>query len=857
MATTQPTPDIRDLLRRLTLEEKVSLLAGADWWRTVRIEREGVFVPQVKTSDGPNGARGESYVSGVRAACFPSSSNLGSTFDTELLFRIGQELAEETKSKSADVLLAPTINVVRSPLGGRNYETYGEDPFLLGKLGAACVNGIQSRGVGATPKHYVANEAENKRRTLDVRLSESTLREVYLYPFQIVMKECDPWCFMTSYNRVQGEFVGDSKRLITDVLRVEWGFKGLVMSDWAGTYSCNEPVNAGMDLEMPGPTKHRGKKLLDAISNGEVSTDTIDEEACRVLELIKRADKWKTPVEKPEFEAASKVRDDLICRAAAEGFVLLKNNNSVLPISPGARVAVIGHHAAATNMSGGGSAKLFPLKGVTPLEGFTNAGINYEYSPGVPVYNAIPLPGLDVVGPVEASPSPEIPVLCEWFNATSPDGKPVRTDHLKRPEYMIKEAWPQDLNEIDYCSRMQFIIIPKTTGDHILGVTTTGEADIWVDDEHVYHRDQEMDLIFESYVFHKNTLTRHITYPMRANHPYKITLTTRGASDAALARLRSSQLGSMTLLQGSSIRFYEAYSIPTRLSDAAALAATSDIALVFVGKTDEFESEGYDQASMDLPCDQVSLINAVAASNPNTVVINFSGSPIAMPFAELEGVKGVLQCFYPGQEAGNSIAAVVTGVITPCGKLASSWPVRIEDNPSFGHFPCPEDGVLRYEEGRDVGYRHYDREGNASARWAFGYGLSYTSFEYTEIGWKGEAEIKAVGDKLRLVVSVKNVGKVVGKEIVQVYVAPPAHQVGRGKRPIKELKGFAKVEVRPEETGKVTVELDKYAVSFWDEDRDTWVAEAGTYHALVAKSSVEIVEEVQFSVKEDFVWRGV
>ncbi|KAF2804592.1 uncharacterized protein BDZ99DRAFT_575240 [Mytilinidion resinicola] len=339
--------------------------------------------------------------------------------------------------------------------------------------------------------------------------------------------------------------------------------------------------------------------------------------------------------------------------------------------------------------------------------------------------------------------------------------------------------------------RCNLSIVLKTTEDHILGVTTTGEVDILVDDEHVYHREQEMDLFFESYVFHKTTLTRYITHHMIANHPYRITFLTKGATDAA----RPPPL------------------LPTRLHDLPPrflhpllrsllpphpplqrchLESSSDLALVFVGKTDEFESEGYDQDSMDLPCDKVSLINAVAAANPTTVVINFSGSPVAMPFAKLEGVKGVLQCFYPGQEAGNVIAAVVTGRITPCGKLASSWPVRIEDYPSFGNFPCPEDGVLRYEEGRDVR-------------------LSYTSFEYAKIGWEGGAEMKVVGDKLKLVVSVRNIGKVVGKEIVQVYVAPPGHQVGQGKRPIKELKGFAKVEGRPGEVGIVTIELDKYA----------------------------------------------
>ncbi|KAL1954053.1 hypothetical protein VTO42DRAFT_1787 [Malbranchea cinnamomea] len=855
-------PDLRELLKKLTLEEKVGLLSGADWWRTVRIDREGVFVPQIKVSDGPNGARGESYVSGVRAACFPSESTLGGTFDTDLIYRIGQAFADECKSKSASVLLAPTLNVVRSPLGGRNHETYGEDPFLLGKLGAACVNGLQSRGIGATPKHFVANEAENLRRTLDVRIRDFALRELYLYPFQLVLRESDPWCFMTSYNSVQGQFVGASKRLVTDILRKEWGFKGLVMSDWAGTYSCKEPMNAGMDLEMPGPTQQRGKKLLAEIANGGVSVETVDEAAYRVLELIKRAGKWEDPTEKPEYEASNPARDELICQAAAEGAVLLKNNG-VLPISKQCKVAAIGQHAEILAMHGGGSARIFPISSVNCLQGLTNAGINFTYSRGVPVYNAVPLPDPDVVHPCGEVPSIETPVKCEWFNSRTVGENHVRTTYLKRPEYMIKEVWPSDLNEVNYSTRMEFFICPKTTGDHILGVTSTGEADIYVEGELVYHREQEMDLIFESYVFHKNTLTRHITYPMKAGQKYKITLHSKGATEEALSHLRGSQLGSMTLLEGSSIRFYEAYSVSERISEAADLASESDVALVFVGKNDEFESEGYDQEIMALPCHQVDLIEAVAAANPNTVVINFSGSPVEMSFAD--SVAAILQAWFPGQEGGNAVAKLLTGEITPCGKLASSFPYKIEDNPSFGNFPADkETRTIHYAEGRDVGYRHYDRDDTPNARFPFGFGLSYTTFEYTSFAFvpPGTPPVLSSADaSLRLTIQVRNTGAVKGKEIVQVYVSPPVSQVevgvSGGKRPVKELKGFAKVEVPPGETKEVEISLDKYSVSYWDEGVNGWKAEKGTYKALVAKSSVDIVGSLEFEVGETFVWNGV
>ena len=350
---------------------------------------------------------------------------------------------------------------------------------------------------------------------------------------------------------------------------------------------------------------------------------------------------------------------------------------------------------------------------------------------------------------------------------------------------------------------------------------------------------------------------------MKAGQKYKITLHSKGASDEALSHLRGSQLGSMTLLEGSSIRFYEAYSIPDRISEASSLAAKSDVALVFVGKNDEFESEGYDQDSMTLPCQQVELIQAVAAANPNTVVVNFSGSPIEMPFAD--SVAAILQAWFPGQEGGNSIAKLLTGEITPCGKLASSFPYKIEDNPSYGNFPArKEDRTIHYAEGRDVGYRHYDRPNTPNARFPFGFGLSYTTFEYPSFSFDPPATkpvLSSRTDPLRLIVHVRNTGAVKGKEIVQVYVSPPEWQVedgvSGGKRPVKELKGFAKVEVPPGETRQVEVSLDKYAVSYWDEEINAWRADKGTYKALVAKSSLDIVGSLEFEVRETFVWNGV
>src|SRR5688572_27059809 len=400
--------DTADLVSKLTLNEKVSLLAAKDWWRTPTIQRDGVFVPHIKTSDGPNGARGESYVSGITAACFPCSTAVGATFDTEYGFLLGREIARETKTKSANVLLAPTMNIIRSPLGGRNYETYAEDPYLIGTLASGFVRGCQSEGIAATPKHFVANDSEKCRTRMTSNVDLQTLREIYMMPFQLVMRDADPWCFMTSYNRVNGEYCADSYWLLEEVLRREWGFKGLIVSDWMGTYSTSLALRSGMDLEMPGPTRWRGQKLLDEVKAGNLSEEVLDKSVGRVIDLAKKTGQFEDPEEKPEKSVEDPERLEFIAALAADGMVLLKNENRVLPLPPKASVAVIGHHALHPTIGGGGSAKVLAQHIISPLEGLQARGVNCRYSPGVPVFGALP----------HAEPELSSPVNLRWFNGS-------------------------------------------------------------------------------------------------------------------------------------------------------------------------------------------------------------------------------------------------------------------------------------------------------------------------------------------------------------------------------------------------------------------------------------------------------
>lgn len=832
---------VNDILSQLTLEEKVSLCGAADWWRTHSIKRNGaLLLPHIKTTDGPNGARGESFVSGVKAAGFPSASNQAASFNTDIAYDVGKGVAQEAKTKSSDVLLAPTVCPVRSPLGGRNHETYGEDPLVLGMMGAAYVNGCQSVGIAATPKHYVANEVETRRRFVSAEVEERALREIYLKPFQLILKHSKPWAWMTSYNRVNGTYVSESPRLIQNILRDEWGFQGLVMSDWVGTYSTAEAMNAGLDLEIPAPIYFRGPKLLKAIQEGEVTEETLDKRVYKIIELVLKTRRMSDPDDKIEYYEENKERDEFIAQAAAEGIVLLKNENNVLPLKKNAKVAIIGQHADIPPIMGGGSAVVPVDHVVTPIEGLESAGVDFKFEPGVPVYGAVPLPPSKLLSKTGATKDP-LPVRIEWFNGSKVGGGLAKDEQVASSTYMIKEKWPTWLEQ-DYCTRMTFDITPETSGPHIFSVVTTGTSTLYIDGEKIYHRAQEPILQREAFYFFRTKLEKLISHEMKAGQTYTVMM----ESWATPQHIIKGSIGG-EVVQGHAVGFMEYVDIPKRISDAAATAKASDVAIVFTGTTLEFESEGYDRTTMDLQPKEYELVEAVLAANPNTVVVNTSGSPVTLTqFADK--VAGLVQVFYPGQESGTSIARILTGVANPSGCLPISWPRKVEDNPAHGNWPGEND-VVHYKEGIYVGYRHYEKK-RIKPLYPFGYGLSYSTFEVSNIGVSGSV---AKNSSLSVVVDVRNAGAVKGKVVLQFYV----RRVDGSKydRPVKELKAFEKPEIEAGASKQVTVSLDKYSVSVYG--TDSWYAEQGRYEVLVGLSSVNIVASAEFIVSESFTWTGV
>lgn len=832
---------VDSILNQLTLEEKVSLCGAADWWRTHAIKRdETILLPHIKTTDGPNGARGESFVSGIKAACFPSASNQAASFNTDIAYHVGRGVAREAKTKSSDVLLAPTVCPVRSPLGGRNHETYGEDPLVLGMMGAAYVNGCQSTGVAATPKHYVANEVETRRRFVSSEVEERALREIYLKPFQLILKHSKPWAWMTSYNRVNGTYVSDSHRLIQNILRDEWGFQGLVMSDWVGTYSTVDAMNAGLDLEIPAPIYFRGPKLVKAIQEGTVTEETLDKRVYKIIELVLKTQRLSDPEDRTEYYEDNKERDEFIAQAATEGIVLLKNNNNILPLKKDTKIAVIGQHAEVPPIMGGGSAVVPVDHVVTPIEGLRSAGIDFKFEPGVPVFGAIPLPSPKVISNTGAGQDP-LPVRIEWFNGSKIGGNPVKDEQVASSTYMIKEKWPTWLDQ-DYCTRMTFDIKPETSGPHIFAIVSTGTSTLYINGEKIYHREQEPVLQREAFYFFRTKLEKLVSHEMKAGETYNIVM----ESWATPQHIIKGSVGG-EVVQGHAVGFMEYVDVPRRIADAGDIAKASDVAIVFTGTTLEFESEGYDRTSMDLQPNEYKLVDAVLAANPNTVVVNTSGSAVTLTqFADR--APGLVQVFYPGQESGTSIARILTGLVNPSGCLPMSWPRRVEDNPAHGNWPGEND-VVHYKEGIYVGYRHYEKR-QIKPLFPFGYGLSYSTFDITNLLVTGSLTRE---HSVSVTVDVKNVGGRKGKVVVQFYVR--RLDGSKYDRPIKELKAFEKPELEAGSTAKIKVSLDKYAVSLYE--CESWYAEQGKYEVLVGLASDNILGNAEFEVPESFTWVGL
>jgi beta-glucosidase len=659
--------DIKSLIAQMTLEEKASLCSGLDNWHTKPIERLGI--PSIRMSDGPHGLRKEvpNQQTSVPSTCFPTAVTTASSWDRELIKQMGQAIAQECQAEEVDIILGPAINIKRSPLCGRNFEYFSEDPYLSSQLATAYIQAVQSMGVGTSLKHYAANNQEYRRFTIDETIDERTLREIYLSNFEGAVKEGKPWTVMCSYNRVNGILASENKYLLTDILKEEWGFEGFVVSDWGAVDERVEGIKAGLDLEMPSSYGIGDQKIIEAVKIGKLDEKELDQTVERLLKIIFKAVDNRKRGTTYDKQAHHK----LARKIAGESMVLLKNQDNILPLKKEGTIAIIGAFAKKPRYQGGGSSHVNPTKLDNALE--------------------------------------EIEKLVQG-----------------KAKIIYEEGYNLDNDEMN----------------------------------------QEL------------------------------------------------------------------------IDKAKETAKKSNVAIIFAGLPDRYESEGYDRKHMKMPENHNKLIEEVSKVQPNTIVVLSNGAPVEIPW--IDKVKGLLESYLGGQAGGGAVADILFGEVNPSGKLAETFPKKLSHNPSYLNFPG-EGNKVEYREGVFVGYRYYDKK-EIEPLFPFGYGLSYTTFEYTDIS----VDKKEITDKetIEVKVKVKNTGKVKGKEIVQLYIRDVESKVNR---PEKELKGFEKIELAPGEEKTVTFKLDKRSFAYYNTEIRDWYVESGEFEILVGKSSKEI--ELKETVK--------
>ncbi|TMR92109.1 beta-glucosidase family protein [Nonomuraea basaltis] len=783
--------DLDELIGRLDLCTKIRLLTGADMWSLPPIPEIGL--DRLVMSDGPIGVRGEQWSAGDPSIALPSPTALAATWDRDLVTAAGRLLAQEARRKGVHVLLAPTLNLHRTPLGGRHFECFSEDPYLTAEVGAAYVMGVQAGGVGTTPKHFVANDFETDRFTVDVRVSEKVLREVYLQPFEWVVR-AGAWGVMTAYNSVNGTTMTEHSDLVIGLLKGEWGFDGFVVSDWTAVRSTEAAGLGGTDVAMPGPHGPWGERLEAAVREGRVPEAAVDDRVRRILRLAERVGALRAseppaaapPGTQPHAgpgaaeQAGAEPIDGiepidgvaLAREIAARAFTLL-TNDGVLPLREVRTIAVIGAAASEARVMGGGSAQVFPDRVVSPLEGLgERAEIRYALGTD-PRVRLAPL----------ASPTRAL-----FLDA---DGGVLAEHPLATGEARwIGQLPPGVDGERLTAVRLLTTYTPRVPGEHQLSVAGVGAFTVTVNGETVLDDTITLPGGDPATAF-LSPPERRMTVPMTAGEAYELTVTHPAGTLGTMAFV------SFTLGHADPSPGEEA-----RMAEAVRVAAECDVAVVVAGTTPEVESEGFDRTDLRLPGRQDELVRAVAAANPRTVVVVNAGSPVEMPWAE--EVAAVLLTWFPGQEAGAALADVLFGDAEPGGRLPTTWPRRLEDVPVVN--VTPVDGAVPYEEGVFIGYRAWQRSGRTPAFW-FGHGLGYTTWSYDSIVAEGSA----------VTVAVTNTGDRPGREVVQFYVSDGAE---------RRLAGFDVVEAEPGQTVVTTVFLPERVFQAWE---DGWRTVEGAY----------------------------
>ncbi len=828
--------DIEAALAALTLDEKCTLVAGQSNWRSHAFPEAGV--PQLKMSDGPNGVRGEGHGgSGTPGVVVPAGITLGATWDPDLVAEIGSLIGTEALRKGAHIVLGPTVNLHRTPVGGRTFECYSEDPELTGTLAAAYVRGVQSHEVAVTVKHFVANDTEIERMTVDVDIDERTLRELYLRPFERTVKEAGAWGIMSAYNRLDGEFCAHNRRLLTDILRDEWGFDGFVVSDWYGVHDATGAANAGLSLEMPGPMRVYGAKLAAAVERGEVTEAQVDLLVRDLLVLANRTRADERSADDPEQSVDDPAERALTRRAAIAGTVLLRNDpvadigSPVLPFDPSTirSIAVVGPNAAIDRCMGGGSASLTPFGHRTLLTALTervgpgtttDAAITFE--PGVRIDRLTPVVRKGQLRRPDGEPGLRVAYVdgADW------DGEVATAETTTTSLVRFFGSTPAGIDPRSFSVRIDGSFVPDTDGPHTIGVVTTGPVTLAADAGSgmaTLIDDPNMELPRSEEFFGYGSVEATATIDCTAGVavPLAVKWSTTSGNGFAAVRI--------------GIRSPEP---PDLMDRAVAAAAAADVAVVVVGTNDEWETEGHDRTTMDLPGRQDELVRRVVAANPRTAVVVNAGSPVTMDWAaddDPDAAPAVLTSFFAGQEQAEGLVDVLLGVADPGGRLPTTFPKRLADHPALLHHRPDHDstgaGTQRYGEGLFMGYRGYDAR-DLEPRFAFGHGLSYGTAEWGAPS--ASTSTIAPDGTVVVTVPVTATGNRDATVVVQGYVAPVAPSA---KRPPKELKSWSKAVVAAGSASELTLEFGPDAFHHWDTATASWIVEPGEYDIVIAPSA--------------------
>jgi beta-glucosidase len=824
--TAPDTTDLADLIAELSVQEKVLLLTGADAWRTQGADALGLR-PMV-CSDGPAGVRGILLDERHPSSSLPCPSALGATWDTGLVRELAAALGAEARSKNVDVLLAPTINLMRTPLGGRGFECFSEDPVLTAGLGVAFVRGVQSAGVAATVKHFVGNDSETQRWTYDARIAEQVLRELYLAPFEACVRHAGVALVMAAYNKVNGVPMTEHARLLRDVLKDEWGFDGVVTSDWNAARSTAATALAALDLAMPGPDGPWGPQLARAVADGAVTPEVLDDKVTRLLRLADRVGALSPPGGGPPVVAATArqqavpdgtapalVDPSLMRRAAAASLVLLRNERGALPVDRArlGRVAVIGPNAVRPAIHGGGSAVVAPVTVSTPAVALAEAlagQAEVTVAEGCQTWVMVPAPAAGSL----RDPDTGEPGLRLEFRAG--DGALLAAEHRTSTALTW---WDQVPPGIGWGEAGKIVLVagfrPDSGGPHVLGAAGVGHLTLTVDGAVVADGATVVPDDPVEAMARPGELRATVALPAGREAQIRLEYTPAADGEGPLAV----RLGIVAAADDDDL-----------LARAVRAAGQADVAVLVVGSAEMTESEGFDRHTLALPGRQDELVRRVAAVNGRTVVVVNAGMPVLMPWASQ--VAAVIYAWLPGQAMGEALADVLLGRAEPGGRLPVTLPASEADCPVL--HAVPRDGLLTYDEGLLIGYRGYDAR-LSRPQFPFGHGLGYTTWAYESL--RATTADLAAGDDLGLTVTVRNTGSRAGREVVQAYLAGPP---GDPSRPVRELAAFAIATAGPGEAAEVTLQVPARAFARWDEDCAGWLWPAGQFTVHVGRSSRDL-----------------